>query len=104
MTANERRAEIIRILVSRRRETMGQLAQELGVSVRTIRTDMALLAVKYPLKTVRGNGGCVKLADGYNYHEKILSQEQETVLTQMLDRANEPQQRVLREMIAAFGA
>ena len=55
MTTNERRAEIMRILVSRRHETMGQLASELLVTDRTIRSDITALAVDYPLETVRGN-------------------------------------------------
>ena len=103
MTANERRAEIMRILVARRRETMARLARELGVTDRTIRTDITILTADYPLDTVRGNGGCVKVADWYHPYNRILSQEQQNVLIQMLDKADEPQQKVLREMLAAFG-
>ena len=104
MTTNERRAEIMRILVSRRHETMGQLAGELGVTDRTIRSDIVALTVDYPLDTVRGNGGCVKVAAWYYPHKNIFSQEQQTVLMQMLDKADEPQQKVLREMLSAFGS
>ena len=35
MTANERRAEIMRIMTARRQESMGRLALELGVTRRT---------------------------------------------------------------------
>lgn len=105
MTANERRAEIMRILIGRRRETMTRLARELGVTDRTIRTDITILTVDYPLDTVRGNGGCVKVADWYHPHRNIFSREQESVVIAMLDKADEPyQQKVLREMLAAFGS
>lgn len=105
MTANERRAEIMRILVARRHETMSRLARELGVTDRTIRTDITILTVDYPLDTVRGNGGCVKVADWYHPHRNIFSREQETVLADLLDKADEPcQRKVLREMLAAFGS
>lgn len=40
---------------------MGRLALELGVTRRTIRSDITALTVDYPLETQRGNGGCVKV-------------------------------------------
>lgn len=104
MTANERRAEIMRILSGRRHETMGRLAGELGVTARTIRSDISALTGDYPLDTLRGNGGCVKVADWYHPYKNILSQKQQAVLIQLLDKADEPQQRVLREMLAALGS
>jgi len=94
----------MRILVARRRETMGRLAGELGVTARTIRSDISTLTADYPLDTARGNGGCVKVADWYHPHKNILSREQQTVLIHLLDKADEPQQRVLREMLTAYGA
>ena len=53
MTANERRAEIMRIMTARRQESMGRLALELGVTRRTIRSDITTLTVDYPLETQR---------------------------------------------------
>ncbi|MDD6571843.1 MAG: HTH domain-containing protein, partial [Thermoflexaceae bacterium] len=84
MSANERRAEIMRIMVARRQESMQVLASELGVSDRTIRTDILALTAEYPLETVRGNGGGVRIADWYHPHKNILSKEQISVLEQML--------------------
>jgi len=83
---------------------MGRLAGELGVTARTIRSDISTLTVDYPLDTARGNGGCVKVADWYHPHKNVLSREQQTVLIQLLDKADEPQQRVVREMLTAFGS
>ena len=103
MTANERRNEIVRILVSRRRETMKQLAS-VNVTDRTIRTDITVLTVDYPFETVRGNSGCVKVADWYQPHRNILSQEQQNLLITLLDKGDNYQQKVLREMLFAFGS
>ena len=61
MSANERRAEIMRIMVARRQENMQVLASELGVSDRTIRNDIVALTAEYPLETYRGNGGGVRM-------------------------------------------
>ena len=102
MTAIERRNEIMRILGKRRRETMKQLANELNVTDRTIRTDITILTVDYPLETVRGNGGCVKLADWYHPHKRILSQEQITVLTELAQTANPYHADILNGILRAY--
>lgn len=104
MSTSERRNEIMRILHSRRHETMRRLADELGVTDRTIRTDITVLTVDYPLETLRGNGGCVKLADWYHPYKNILSGEQRSVLAQMIEKGDEHQAKVLREMLIAYGS
>ena len=102
MTANERRNEIVRILVSRRHETMKQLASELNVTDRTIRTDITVLTVDYPLETVRGNGGCVKVADWYHPHKHSLSQEQIKVLTELTKTVNTYQAEILIGILKTY--
>ena len=104
MSANERRAEIIKILEGRRKENVVNLTAALGVSIRTIKYDIVVLMADYPIKTVRGNGGCVKVADWCRPHKNILSREHQTVLIQLPDKADEPQRRLLREMLTAFGS
>lgn len=104
MSANERRAEIIRIMVARRQESMQVLATELGVSDRTIRTDILVLTSEYPLETVRGNGGGVRIADWYHPHKNILSKEQISVLEQLLVVANGEQKRVIDQMLREYGS
>lgn len=104
MMLNERRAEIMRILTARRRETMGCLANELNVTSRTIRTDITALMVDYPLETLRGNGGCVRVADWYHPHRNLLSEEQQRTLSQLMESANEQHAKVLREMLVEYGS
>lgn len=104
MSANERRAEIIRILVTRRQESMQVLARELEVTDRTIRADILALTTEYPLETVRGNGGGVRIADWYHPHKNILSREQISVLEQLIPQADEEQKRVLDQMLREYGS
>lgn len=104
MSANERRAEIIRIMVARRQENMQVLARELGVSDRTIRTDILALTAEYPLETIRGNGGGVRIADWYHPHKNILTVEQMTVLEQLMSQADDDQKRVLDQMLREYGS
>lgn len=104
MNANERRAEIMRIMTARRCTTMPELAQEFSVTTRTIRNDIIALTVDYPLETRQGNGGCVYLPDWYHPHRNILSNEQKQTLSQLMESANEQQAKVLRELLLEYGS
>lgn len=104
MIANERRAEIMRILIARRSESTAQLALELGVHLNTIKRDLVVLTAEYPLETCRGNGGGVFLPDWYHPHRNILSNEQKQTLSQLMESANEQQTKVLRELLLEYGS
>lgn len=104
MTANERRAEIMRILTVRRRETMRCLADELGVTDRTIRNDINILTSEFPVDTIRGSGGGVKVADWYHPHKHILTAEEQTVLMQLLSKSDLYQQGVVTGIITTLGS
>lgn len=104
MSANERRAEIMRIMVARRQENMQVLAAELGVTDRTIRNDILVLTAEYPLETTRGNGGGVRIADWYHPHKNIFSQDQISVLEQLMDKADDEQKKVLDQMLREYGS
>ncbi len=61
MNTMNRRIEIINILIIRRHTTANELAQELGVSIRTIQYDIQALSPQYPIYTKPGeNGGFYK--------------------------------------------
>ena len=83
---------------------MARLAMELNVTSRTIRSDILTLTVDYPLETVRGNGGCVRGADWYHPQRNIMSMEQQDVLSQLMESANEQQREVLRQMLVEYGS
>ena len=104
MTAIERRQEIMRILTARRSETAPHLARELGVCLNTIRTDIKTLTREFPLETSRGNGGCVRVAEWYHPHRNVLTMEQQTVLSQLMDTATEQQREALRQMLVELGS
>lgn len=87
MGPNERRQAIIRVLLRRRRETMGNLASEFGVSIRTIRNDIDILSFSYPITTIRGRyGGGVSIIDGYDRQDmQYLNEKQRKVLEKLVD-------------------
>ena len=104
MTANERRAEIMRILTASRSESMTRLAAELNVTTRTIRTDILVLTADYPLETVMGRNGCVRVAEWYHPHRNIFSMEQQAVLSQLMESASGQQREVLSQMLLEYGS
>ncbi len=103
MSVNERRAEIMKILVARRQTTVPLLAQELCVCCNTVRNDIHALALDYPLETCSGNGGGIRLADWYHPHRNILSQEQIRTLRELSSYADEQQKKIVQQIISAYG-
>lgn len=57
MNTVHRRTEIINILIIRRHTTANELAQEFGVSIRTIQYDIQALTPVYPIYTKQGENG-----------------------------------------------
>ena len=80
MTPNERRQVLLALLCHRRYDTCKKLAEELGVSRATISHDITILMCSYPIETVRGNGGGVKVADKFYLHHKTLNEKQIALL------------------------
>ena len=78
MTATDRRMEIISILVVSGHATAKELAQEFGVTRRTILRDIAALSYGYPIYTKPGAGGGVFIMDSYKpYNNTLTLTEQE---------------------------
>ena len=57
MNTADRRAEIINILLVRRRITAKELADEFHVTVRTIQNDIQALSLGFPIYTKQGGDG-----------------------------------------------
>lgn len=84
MGPNERRMEIMEVLCHRRQDTMKNLDNEFGVSIRTIRNDIDYLSLSYPLETIRGRyGGGVRVMDGFYMNRKYLKPEQQKLLERL---------------------
>ena len=77
MGASERRVEIIRKLSVRRYDTIYNLANEFGVSERTIRRDILVLSLTEPIYTQSGRyGGGVYMIDNYSFNHLMLSESE----------------------------
>lgn len=72
------------LLCQRRRETISNLAEELGVNERTIRRDVEMLTLRYPIETVCGRyGGGVRVADWYQQDRRRLTPRQTALLRRL---------------------
>ena len=63
---------------------MNNLAFEFGVSIRTIRNDIDILSLSYPLETIRGRyGGGIRVMDGFFMNCKYFNLEQKKLLERL---------------------
>ena len=103
MTANERRNALLEILCMRRFETLENLAFEFGVSKRTIRYDIEILSLTYPIFAVQGNGGGIRVDDNYRLGKTYLNDEQQNLLNRLLPKLKGKDAEVMKSILKTFG-
>lgn len=79
----ERRQSILEYLCECRFDTIDNLMSEFGVSRSTIKRDIEILSLSYPLETKKGTGGGVYVAEGYFLGRKYLSDKQTELLEEI---------------------
>ena len=105
MDAVERRQQILELLCQRRKDTMQNLAAELGVSERTIRRDVEILTRSYPLETVCGRyGGGVRVADWYHLDRQRMSPRQTALLRRLAADLRGEDLEVMEQILLQFAS
>lgn len=104
MGVYERRLIIMEMLSAAKRITYRRLAQELGVSVETIRTDIIALMCIYPIEVVRGRNGGVELAEGYPYRRKPLDEDELALLMNLRMQLSDENLKTMDRIILQFAA
>ena len=102
ITTTERRLAILHILCERRKETIDNLAFEMKVSRNTIKTDIFALSLSYPIYTVSGIGGGVRIVDGFRLGMKYLTDKQYDILYQISDRLDGEEKTVVLGILKTF--
>jgi len=98
MDAMERRCQIVEILCDAKiRVKMRDLAPRFNVSVRTIRTDVDVLSLTYPIQTTRGryNGG-IGFIDGYRPKKARLTPIQRDFLYRIMCKVSKSDQEIVQ--------
>lgn len=81
MGTAERRAEMMRILCRRRHETISNLAEEFGVSTRTILRDVEALSITEPIYTKCGRyDGGIYITENYVMNRMYMTESELSVL------------------------
>ena len=104
MTAADRRMEIISILVVSGHITVRELAQEFGVSRRTIHNDIVALSYSYPIYTKQGAGGGVFIMDSYKPYNNTLTIIEQERLKKKYDKAEGEDKKILERVLRKYGA
>ena len=105
MDAVERRQQILELLCQRGKDTMQNLAAELGVSERTIRRDVEILTRSYPLETVCGRyGGGVRVADWYHLDRQRMSPKQTALLRRLAADLRGEDLEVMEQILLKFAS
>ncbi len=98
----ERRINLLVTLCKRRHDTADNLAFEFGVSERTIRNDIDVLSVNFPVYTVCGRGGGIYLSDTYQLGMQYLTEKERKLLEEIVSAMDEAQKPVMEGIIRKF--
>ena len=98
----ERRQKLLETICLRRFDTTGNLAHEFNVSRGTILNDIEILSCSYPLETVRGGHGGVKVADWFHLDRRSLNSEEITFLRRVGESLDGSDREMLNRIIAQF--
>lgn len=102
-TANERREAIRYYLSDVRFVTLKKLTDEFQVSRSTIRRDIDILTETTPLETVQGNGGGIRVIEGWYANRRYLTDTQETLLIRLSAGLRADDRKVMESILIAFG-
>ena len=102
MTAADRRMEIISILVVSGHTTSKELAQEFGVTRRTILHDVSVLSYGYPVYTKPGEGGGIFIMDSYKPYNNTLTPIEQERLKKMYDAAEGEDKKILGRVLRKY--
>ena len=98
----ERRQMILEYLSDNRQSSYRELAERFGVSKNTIVNDIAELTLSAPIETIAGNGGGIRVADGWYVGRRYLTSTQETALRDILPGLPPEQQKEIQSILLSF--
>lgn len=104
MVAADRRMEIISILAVSSHVTSKELAQEFGVTRRTILHDVSALLYGYPIYTKLGEGGGIFIMDSYKPYCNTHTLSEQEKLMEMYAKAEGKEKEILKRVLRKYGA
>ena len=98
----ERRQKILEVLCLRRHDTYRNLAHEFNVSTGTIRRDIVVLTCSYPIETVQGGHGGVRVAEWFHLDRRMLNAAEIALLRRLGESLDGHDREMLNRIIAVF--
>ncbi len=107
MGTAERRLKIMKLLCKRRYETMSNLAEEFGVSIRTIKRDIDELTFLMPLYAKSGRyGGGVYVKEDYTLDRMYMTTQEIELLIKVKkmteDRLSTKENKLFENIIESY--
>ena len=99
---SERRQMILDYLLEHRETTRYELSNHFNVSLRTIERDILILSCSYPIMTIQGGGGGIKIANGYRLGMKYLSESQTALLEQLSGTLSGEDLKIMQSILKVF--
>lgn len=99
---SERRQMILEYLLEHRETTRFELSNHFNVSLRTIERDILIFSCSYPIITIQGGGGGIKIADGYRLGMKYLSESQAALLEQLSETLSGKDLEIMQSILKIF--
>ncbi len=98
----ERRMSLLEILCRRKKDSLISLASDLGVSVRTVRNDIQVLACTYPIYTVTGQQGGVFIERWFKFGMVYMTTEQIELLKRLNEGLSERDQKTMQSILDTY--
>lgn len=102
LSVNERRMQILEVLCERKFETIDNLMFEFSASRATIKRDIQELILSYPVYTVQGHGGGVRIDDGYRLGMKYFSEKQTALLEKLTEGLTGEELETMKGILQTF--
>lgn len=103
MNMTDRRTEIMNILIIRRRTTAEELAEELGVTTRTIERDIQALSSGFPVYTKQGGDGGIFIEESYKPYINTLTPDELETLLEIYGLSDGKHRKVLFQILNKYG-
>ena len=98
----ERRILILEYLCEYKHSTRENLAQEFGVSCRTIERDLLVLRCSYPIYTIQGSAGGVFIDRDYRLGKKYLTERQKILLEDLSIELSGEDLEIIKSILKQF--
>lgn len=101
-TPDDRRHKMQEYLSAKRKVTYRELADEYGITRRTAMRDIEILTASVPLETVPGNGGGVKVMDGWHSNRLYMSEDQKLLLIELRETLTGKKREIMESILTDF--